>query len=310
MQKILQVLLCATLCLNASPFVWGAEKSLPHLNPRLLLKPYKRHLSKSELHLSKLTWSPNRKHAFYTIQEADRMALYAVRRDGTYIRKLCDWTSPGKNHPDNFCWSPDSSRVLMYILNYFPASSVNADGVKLIDIHPETGKTRKLSLTEEIIPNRNYYRFSPNGKDLLLVLGGDRFEMTRKRLVRIEYQTGKHRYLTPPNMASVEGEWSPDGQKVVYISMPDNGVFLGSHENAYNTQHLYLVDREGKYRRQLTQDSRYRDVSPSWSKDGQWIYFVRYRVQGEVKSAGVWRIRPNGKGEAFVRNVTKTEDLP
>jgi Tol biopolymer transport system component len=92
--------------------------------------------------------------------------------------------------------------------------------------------------------------------------------------------------------------------------MPDKGVLVGSHENAYSTQHLYLVDREGKHLLQLAHDPRYTEASPSWSKDGKWIYFVRYHVQGEVKSAGVWRIRPNGKEEAFVRNLPKTEDLP
>jgi Tol biopolymer transport system component/predicted Ser/Thr protein kinase len=81
---------------------------------------------------------------------------------------------------------------------------------------------------------------------------------------------------TPPwNVA-----WSPDGNRLVYHTA--NGgdpMFVTDHTGASPRQ--ILIDKPG-----------FHNHYPVWSRDGQWIYFVRgFVTTGQMD---LWRISPNG----------------
>jgi Tol biopolymer transport system component/predicted Ser/Thr protein kinase len=81
---------------------------------------------------------------------------------------------------------------------------------------------------------------------------------------------------TPPwNVA-----WSPDGNRLVYHTA--NGgdpMFVTDHTGA--SPHQILIDKPG-----------FHNHYPVWSRDGQWIYFVRgFVTTGQMD---LWRISPNG----------------
>ncbi|MCW3052848.1 MAG: Dipeptidyl peptidase N-terminal region [Chthonomonadales bacterium] len=254
----------------------SASSRHPHLNTKRLLHAYTLHRRGLQPTLEYLTWSPDRRHAFYTISEKlrpengrRRYTLFAVRRNGSHIRKLYRWEHPGGLNPDAIDWAPDSSRIVMRILNFSPASSVNADGVQLIDVNPETQEKRKLSRdlggkpgSGSILDRPGYYTFSPNGKYLLLTLGGDRQDLNNKRLVRIDYATGKRKLLTPFKMTARDAHWSPDGKHILYTALPDAGRIdfpPGSDQEANYThrirqRHLYIMDADGRRKRLLTAD--------------------------------------------------------
>ena len=60
--------------------------------------------------------------------------------------------------------------------------------------------------------------------------------------------------------------WSPDGSKIAFVSMHDGGAF-GSH-------HIFVMNADGKGRRNLTGDTDLIDSSdPTWSPDGSKIAF-------------------------------------
>ncbi len=206
----------------------------------------------------------------------------------------------------------------MLILNYEPASSVNADGVKLMDIDPETGERRNLSRAINgklrsgyILWRPGYYAFSPNGKYLLMTLGVDRQEVTNKRLVRVEYATGKRLILTSAKMASFDARWSPDGKHIAYIAIPDPGWVSSDKELSYEQQvkhqHLYLMTTDGHNKRRLTQDTGYCEEEPACSADGRKLFFVRHKITDDWPRS-LWTIRPDGTGLTCVRSLPSKEE--
>ncbi len=200
----------------------------------------------------RMTWSSDGRRAFYIVARdyglgaggtPSRCTLFSIGPHGAHPRRLIEWNSPGENHPDDrsIHWSPDGSRILMLILNFYPASSVNANGVQLVDFNAETGRRRWLSRplpgepsTGHVLPLPGYYTFTPDGRALLLTLGGLRQTWTNKRLVRIDYLTGKREVLTSASMASSGARWSPDGKCIALIAAPDSR--RGPSAGALNTK--------------------------------------------------------------------------
>lgn len=74
--------------------------------------------------------------------------------------------------------------------------------------------------------------------------------------------------------------WSPDGKQIASDFRPDG------------LPDVYVIDVATGVSRRLT-SGQSENVAPSWSMDGQWIYFASNRSG----SSQIWRIRPGG-GEA------------
>jgi Tol biopolymer transport system component len=81
---------------------------------------------------------------------------------------------------------------------------------------------------------------------------------------------------TPPwNVA-----WSPDGNRLVYHTA-DGGDPMFVTDRTGANPHQILRDKPGNH-----------NHYPVWSRDGQWIYFVRGSVT--TSQMDLWRISPNG----------------
>ena len=78
------------------------------------------------------------------------------------------------------------------------------------------------------------------------------------------------------------GGWSPDGTRIAF-----EAAIAGNTD-------VYLVGADGGHLRRLTTEPSI-DGVPSWSGDGQWIYFASTRA-GAIPD--VWRVSPNG-GQAI-----------
>lgn len=71
------------------------------------------------------------------------------------------------------------------------------------------------------------------------------------------------------------GRWSPDGSRVVFTSNPEG------HRD------IFLTTPNGRQPLRLTRSASH-DTSPSWSRDGAWIYFGSNREDGFQ----VWKMKP------------------
>jgi Tol biopolymer transport system component len=87
------------------------------------------------------------------------------------------------------------------------------------------------------------------------------------------------RQLTTLGAAGVLlGEWSPDGTRIAF-----EAAVAGNSD-------VYIVGADGGHLQRVTAEPSIEGV-PTWSHDGQWIYFASTRA-GTIPD--IWRVSPNG----------------
>ena len=102
---------------------------------------------------------------------------------------------------------------------------------------------------------------------------------------------GKHRKLTNNRHGGWAPSWSPDGKRIIFESERDNN------------KDIYVMDADGKNTRNLTKD-RHDDAAPAWSPDSKHIAFVSYRGN-DSKGIDIYVMNINGENR---RNLTKSFD--
>ena len=96
---------------------------------------------------------------------------------------------------------------------------------------------------------------------------------------------------SPPGRPDVQSPvWSPDGQRIAFLSRRD-----GNKE-------LYVVSADGSGQRRLTRDARY-PATPAWSPDGRKIAFE----SGRDGTTGVYVVNADGSGQ---RRLARNGDAP
>ena len=189
--------------------------------------------------------------AFHSARSGE-LDIYVMNADGTDLQRLTD--SPGRDfEPD---WSPDGKTIA------FSSNRDDLENAQLYVMNRDGSDPRALMPfidADFIAP-----RWSPDGEWVLFhsnqaVDGEPRFEVYKVRKDGTDLTNVSN---TPGN--NFRGDWSPDGQRIVFVSERD-----GNRE-------LYVMNADGSNQVRLT-NNQADDNGPRWSPDGSAILFESNR---------------------------------
>jgi Tol biopolymer transport system component len=187
--------------------------------------------------------------------------LWKASRDGSERVQL---TSPS-SEPGSVSWSPDGTQIAFM--------SLSSHGARAW-IVPARGGSPKLLLPEDS-GGQGDPNWSPDGRSIVFATG---LFQSRDSSIRI-LDLASHRVTTLPGSAGkFSPSWSPDGQFIKADSL--------------DIHTLYLFDVKTQRWSALYKGSTF--AYATWSKDGRFLYFLRY-----TSDPAILRIPVTG-GEAKV----------
>jgi len=151
-------------------------------------------------------------------------------------------------------------------------------------------------------------RFAPSTEDD----ANPQFSPDGERVAFTSLQSGQHEIWVvdgqgrhPLRLTSLGREgsvgaprWSPDG-KTIAFDFAAKRVYDFAAKGVNNVD-IYVISASGGPPQQVTTSPAV-DVMPSWSRDGQWIYFASNR-DGQMQ---VWKVPSSGEKAGSARQVTR-----
>lgn len=191
-------------------------------------------------------------------------------------------------------WSPDSRFVLFWRYKECGAASAQADGLPLRAVAVTGGPP--VDISARTLLYRDFFDWSPDGKTLAFVDGGDRSTWYGKRIAVVSL-TGAPRILSDPGRSDLFPAWSPDGAWIAYAGAPAVQTDGGDDaKRASGARRIWVMRADGSDQHPLTGDRSYRDEHPEWSADGAFILFARVRGN----QAQLWLMRSDGSDPRLV----------
>lgn len=236
------------------------------------------------------SWSPDGTQlVFWSWVETNNRDLFIIDADGSNLRQLTA-TPESDTQPE---WSPDGSRIV------FLRQSETVDGdLRLGDLFSiRTDGSGEVNLTNDTASIDAWPMWSPDGELIAFtkLSGSDAMPQTsdvyvmeidgsQLRQVSSDSSDGQEPVWSPDGgaiaftgldgvyLVAVDGanerfvtpgscpSWSPDGNRLVVMSKPDDLLEDGYAPNMY----VYVVNADGSGRKKLTQDDVF-EHSPVWS---------------------------------------------
>ncbi|HEY7334745.1 MAG TPA: hypothetical protein VH639_07665 [Bryobacteraceae bacterium] len=248
--------------------------------------------------------------------------------------------SDEKGGKQAYAWSRDGKSIVYWDGNDWGASPW-ADGMPLKSVNVASGMIRDLHVTA--LDHEDLLDLAPESAgNKLAVTGGDgRETWADKHVSIVDLDTGVSRRAMPDDIASVCPAWPPDGSHIACSAgpdaniaynranaglsyravlpngkvetrtiKPDSNINIAGGEEAHvylQQRKIWLLDATGRDApRRLTNDSRYRDEEPLWSRDGGHILFGRMDYDGHKS---LWLMDSNGANAAQVCRLQIAEPL-
>jgi dipeptidyl aminopeptidase/acylaminoacyl peptidase len=248
-----------------------------------------------------IAWSPDGAWIAYEWWEQRAgtlryQGLWKVSAGGGEPEKLYDSRVPERGEAILAGWSGDG-RFLLFWQGAIPSASMLADGVPLYALPVDGGAPVQLAKT--VLLHSDFIALDPAEADRVAVVdGGYRGSWMDKRMRLVRISGGDGVAVTEPDEAVSFPAWSPDGRRIAYVAMPDEGD-LGGGEAARRGlmgRRIWVMTVAGDSpARLLTDDPVYRDEYPLWSAEGSHILFVRMDAEGGVS---LWLVSAEG-GKPF-----------
>jgi dipeptidyl aminopeptidase/acylaminoacyl peptidase len=261
-----------------------------------------------------LRWSPNGKWIAYNGVLNGRYGLLVANEDGSGKRFVAAMESTNTPLPmpgSTISWSPDSKQIAyvsaqpgpedadasgdpMVITRYLYRPNLSEGNTRFNDnkrfhifvADLETGKSRQLT-------SGQYYEhsvdWSPDGSRILFVSNreSNADQFFNNDLFTVEPANGVIHRLTATESAEYRPRWSPDGKTIAFQATTRG---LTDLETTMEDTHTWLIDADGKNRRELGANFDYRQLEPAWSSDGRSLVCI-VRRQGNI---GLYRFPADG----------------
>jgi dipeptidyl aminopeptidase/acylaminoacyl peptidase len=288
-----------------------------------------------------LVWSPDGQWIAYSGKLEGKSGLVVAHADGMGKRFLAE--TRGTNSPlpttgNTLTWSPDSKRIA-YVSAQAGPETADAEGDPMVITRylykPTAGEgnshfndNRRLHIfvmdvaggkSKQLTSGTHYEHsvdWSPDGKEIAFISNREPNEdqFFNYDLLTLDVVTGEMRRLTSTENAEYRPHWSPDGKTIAYEATKRG---LTDLETTMEDTHVWLIDADGKNRRDLGAAIDNRQGQPGWSADGRSVLFtvqergnVRlYRapvdggkpvpVVAERGSVGGWSVHGNQVAYAF-----------
>ena len=259
-------------------------------------------------------WSPDGQWIAYTGKLGDQSGLIVAHPDGSAAKFLSalEWTNaPLPTTGKRFAWSPDSKRLAF--VNAVPGpETAEATGDPIVITRylykPDYDEglshfndNRRLHIfvadissaqIRQLTDGTHYEHsidWSPDGREIAFVSNREPNEdqFFNYDLFTLNVATGATRPLTATENAEYQPRWSPDGKTIVYLGTKRG---LTDLETTMEDTHVWLIDADGRNRRELGAAIDDRQYDATWSPDGKWVYFLLQRRGNSILA----RIPPSG----------------
>jgi Tol biopolymer transport system component len=237
-------------------------------------------------------WSAHSQHVVFVRDYCDPVKLFSVRRDGTQLTRL---TQSGVYDPASGSeprWSPDSRWIAF-------ARQDESYGFQIWVMRRDGSD--KAQLTEGPadpdvkVPQQRYPQWSPDSTTLVYteVQAREFAQWTESEVCTVPISGGSATCLTDAPGADSDAHYSPDGQRIVFVSNRDGN------------ENIYVMDANGSNEHALTTNLA-SDTQPEWSPDGEWIAFLSER-SGHVD---LYVVHPDRTGLRRLTRNAGVEDAP
>jgi serine/threonine protein kinase/Tol biopolymer transport system component len=216
-------------------------------------------------------WSPDHQHIAFTRYTGNGAELRVMNANGSGDVLVTDQLA-GKNR---VAWSPKGDQIA----GVGKQGSVNQIYVVTLG-DPKSSK----QLTTD-----GFQKDDPAWCGNRLAFWSDKGGTQQIYTIDAATAGGEWTQVTHENHSVNDPAWSPDCSKIAYTDQPNQ-----------TDRHIWVIGADGKGKTQLTPDST-RDMDPNWSKNGDWIAFVR----GNTEHPRIWAIRADRKDEQAIAPAGK-----
>jgi DNA-binding CsgD family transcriptional regulator/Tol biopolymer transport system component len=232
-----------------------------------------------------LRWNPAGNTIAYSEQRTNDATppwtyagIWVSPADGSGAREVYNTGAPPTDGLFPIGWTPNGAQIVFALAPGFLADVV--DGLPIYEVPVAGGEPRQL--VPAMLLGEELWSPSPLRKLYFAISGAGREMWRNKSVSIISWASGTGSALTDPSTAAFAPSWSPDGQQLAYVALPDAGVIGGSGielEAQTRERHIWTVSAydpvSGTDKRQITDDPNYRDERPQWASDGATILFAR-----------------------------------
>lgn len=253
-------------------------------------------------HQSRPVWSPDGSRLLYF----EGGSLYLADPSGGQPQSVDTGCHPPSPETPLSCqvdtqvaFSRDGKHIV------FVRNSTDADGywglAAIATMDLDDGRVAVLSATSPIGGFRPGW--SPDGAHILFSREGSRddggsLEPIPDAIFIIDADGQNLRQVSPPTLGAIDAEWSPDGDRIVFVSRnPEDPDSILS----YAFGDLYTMRPDGSDVQRLTEDGL--ATVPSWTADGR-ILFTRGSRDADSDETGWWTMDADGSDAELLASAT------